>query len=228
MRKLLFIPIVHSESDLGSVAPSISRTSASLWGEKYWARHKAAVSAFWQTMADYLGHVEATNLKIYQDGLVAGGELGRRIVEEAARRGSKNYEIVLNLMKRGAEIRATEDASLLREEYEQISRLAQAGPPAPGTKAYAEYASNKDRLTDKRDRFVAETIDSTLRQGEVGLLFMGAYHDVVSLLAGDILVTELKERKKVKAYFEELASGRREGKFEQLAEYLGSSIGPPG
>lgn len=224
MRKLLYVPIVHTESDLGSMAPLISRRSASLWGEKYWARHKAAVSAFWQRVAGYLDSIDAANLRIYQDGLAVGGELGRKIVEEGARRGSKNYEIILNLMKRGAEIRATEDASLLKEEYEQISRLTQATPPGPGTTAFVEYASNRDRLTNERDTFVAETIDRTLREGEVGLLFMGAYHDVISLLAGDILVNELKEQKRVRAYFEGLVAGGHEEEFEQLAEYLASPI----
>jgi len=224
MRKLLFVPIIHTEADLGSAAPAIGRRSASLWGEKRWAQHKAVVSEFWQRVADYLSHIEAADLRIYQDGLLAGGELGRRIVEEGAKRGSKNYEIILDLMKRGAEIRATEDASLLKEEYEHISRLTQAKSPAHGMPTHMEYESHKERLTNKRDRFVAKTINETLGEGEVGILFMGAYHDVISYLARDIVVEQLKEQEKVKAYFQELMHGRHEREFEQLAEYLASPI----
>jgi hypothetical protein len=222
MRRLLYVPIIHTESDLGSAAPVIDRSSASLCGEERWARHKATVAAFWQRVADYLSHIDATNLKIYQDGLLASGELGRRIVEEGARRGSKNYEIILDLMKRGAEIRTTEDAGLLKQEYEHISRLTQAKSPTHVTLAYKEYESHKDRLTDERDRFVARTINETLGEGEVGILFMGAYHNAISHLAPDILVEQLKEQEKVKAYFEELAHGRSEKEFKQLAEYLTS------
>jgi len=222
MRKLLYVPVIHTESDLGSAAPAIGRHSASLFGEKRWARHKATVSAFWQRVADYLSHIEAADLKIYQDGLLAGGDLGRRIVEEGARRGSKNYEIILNLMKRGAEVRTTEDAGLLKQEYEHISRLTQAKSPAQRTRAYIEYESHKDRLTNERDRFVARTINETLAEGEVGILFMGAYHDIISHLALDIVVEQLKEQDKVKAYFEELVQGRNEEEFEQLTEYLAS------
>jgi len=224
MRKLLYVPIIHTEADLGSAAPAIGRRSASLCGEKRWAQHKAVVSEFWQRVADYLSHIEAADLRIYQDGLLAGGELGRKIVEEGARRGSKNYDIILDLIKRGAEIRATEDVSFLKAEYEHISRLTQAKSPAHGTPAHMEYESHKERLTNERDRFVARTIDETLSEGEVGILFMGAYHDVISHLAPDIVVEQIKEQEKVKAYFEELIHRRDEEEFEQLAEYLASPI----
>jgi len=222
MRKLLYVPIIHTEADLGSAASWIDRRSASICGDKRWARHKATVSEFWQRVADYLNHIEATNLRIYQDGLLASGDLGRKIVEEAARRGSKNYEIVLDLMKRGAEIRTTEDAALLKQEYEHISRLTQAKSSAHGTLAYKQYESYKDRLTDERDRFVASTINETLGEGEIGILFMGAYHDVISHLALDIVVEQFKEQDKVKAYFEELVQGGNEDRFDRLAEYLAS------
>jgi len=224
MRKLLHVPIIHTESDLGSAAPVIDQRSASLCGEKRWARHKATVSGFWQRMADYLSHIDAANLKIYQDGLLANGDLGRRIVEEGARRGSKNYEIILDLMKRGAEIRKTEDAALLEQEYEHISRLTKAKTPAQRIPAYMEYESHKDRLTNERDKCVAKAINETLAEGEVGILFMGAYHDVISHLARDIAVEQLKEQDKVKAYFKELMQGRLEEEFEKLAEYLASPI----
>ena len=54
------------------------------------------------------------------------------------RKGSKNYEIILDLIKRRAEIRTTEDAALLKEEYDHISRLTHAKSPAHGTLAYKE------------------------------------------------------------------------------------------
>jgi hypothetical protein len=56
---------------------------------------------------------------------------------------------------------------------------------------------------------------------------MGAYHDVISLLAPDIVVEQLKEREKAKAYFQELVRGRHEKESERLAEYLASPIVHP-
>jgi hypothetical protein len=64
-----------------------------------------------------------------------------------------------------------------------------------------------------------------LEDGEVGALFMGAYHDVIPHLARDIEIRQLKEREKVKAYFDELMYGRDERKFERLRKYINSAVG---
>ena len=173
------------ESDLGGVAAEVERRSAALCGEGRWARHKEVVSAFWRSIADYLGQIEAGHIKIYQDGLPGGGELGRKIVEEGARRGSKNYEIILDLAKRGAEIMKTEDASLLKEEYERLNLLAEAGKSAGCSGSQGGYGLRKDSLTNRRDRFIARTINETLAEGELGILFIGAYHDLITHLAQD-------------------------------------------
>lgn len=222
MRKLLYIPIIHTEFDMGSVASAVEGKSASLCGEERWAKHKEVVAKFWQGLTHYFDSLEATNLKIYQDGLPADGELGRRIIEEGARRGSKNHELILNLIQRGAEIRRTEDPSLLKEEYKYITKLAQSKSAAQKALAYAGYKLRKGRLMEERDKFVAKTIDETLKEGETGVLFMGSYHNVAPYLPRDIVVEEVKEREKINTYFKELISKGDGKRFEQLAEYLAS------
>jgi len=224
MRKLLYVPIIHMESDLGSIAPAIDNTSASLCGEERWSKHKETVSEFWDRIKDFLDRLDSTNLKIYQDGLPADGELGRRIIEEGAKRGSKNHQITLDLIKKGAEIRKTEDVSLLKEEYERIIRLAQAKSLAHRIVAYIGYKLHKGRLMAERDKFIAETINETLSEGETGILFIGTYHNVLPHLARDIAVEQVKEQEKVRAYFKGLISAKDEEKFEQLAAYLASPI----
>ncbi|MDO8669938.1 MAG: hypothetical protein Q7O66_00725, partial [Dehalococcoidia bacterium] len=92
------------------------------------------------------------------------------------------------------------------------------------TSSYEELKVFKAGLTEKRDRFMATTIDETMGDGEVAVLFVGAYHDVHLYLPADIAVQQLKERDRVKAYFEELASGRGEKRFRQLARYLRSPV----
>ena len=52
--------------------------------------------------------------------------------------------------------------------------------------AEARYNLVKDRLLEERDLFIARSIDSSLKEGETGLLFIGASHDVVSRIAKDI------------------------------------------
>jgi len=225
MRRLIYIPIIHTDADMGSLASALEQSTAAVCGEERWERHKTTASKFWQKVSDYLETLDARNLKVYQDGFVSDGDLGKKIIEEGVRRGSKNYEIVLNLLDRGAEIVSTEDVALLQEEYGLISRIIKAKTSSQRRLAYKEYESRKSQLTMERDNFTARTINETLEGGEVGLLFIGVYHDVVPHLAKDIVVEQLKEREKVKAYFDELMYGSDEKNFEQLAGYLNLAVG---
>jgi len=222
VRKLLYVPIIHTEPDLGSKATAIANKSASLLGEEKWAKHKETVAKFWESIADYFATVNASALKIYQDGLPAEGALGRKIIEEGAKRGSRNHQIILSLISRGAEIRKTEDLSFLKEEYEYISGLTRRGSAAEKTIAYARYKLRKSQLTTERDKFVAKTIAETLKEGETGVLFMGSYHNILRYLPKDIVVKQVKEREKVNTYFSVLTSQEHREKLEQLAEYLAS------
>ena len=220
MRKLLYVPVIHLDPDLGSVAPAIDKRSTQICGRERWKKHKQIVTTFWDNIEEYFKNLNADNLKIYQDGLMIDGELGQKIIEEGAQKGSRNYQIVLDLIGRGSEIRKTEDIALLKEEYDRILKLAQSKSLWDRTTAYIGYRFHRDKLMDKRDRFIADTINQTLKEAETGALFIGAYHDVLSLLAKDIAIEEVKKREKVKAYFKMLISGGNEERFNELAEYL--------
>lgn len=224
MRKLLYVPIIHDPSDLGSLGPILEKASSSYLGERRWARHRETVDAFWKTIDGFLASLDARTLKVYQDGLAAEGELGRKVVQEAARRGSNNHRILLALVKRGAEIRKTEDVGLLLEEGRHLLETTKGGSEGRASSDRVEYHQEQYRLTHRRDSFVAERINETLKQGENGILFMGADHDVLSRLAEDIGVVSVKEREKVRAYFQELLLGHDEEKLELLAGYLASPI----
>lgn len=226
MRRLIYIPIIHTDADMGSLASALEQSTAAVCGEKRWEKHKATASRFWQMVSGYLKTLDAKNLKVYQDGFVSSGNLGKKIIEEGVRKGSKNYEIILNLLNnRGAEIVSTEDVALLQEEYGYISRIIKAKTPSHRRLAYKEYESRKSQLTMERDSFIARAINETLEDGKVGLLFIGAYHDVIPHLAKDIAVEQLKEREWVKAYFDELMYGSDERNFEQLTRYINSAVG---
>jgi hypothetical protein len=131
-----------------------------------------------------------------------------------------NHQVILQLLNKGAEVRKTEDASLLMEEL----RLAREESGAASIPNPGDLNSRRVSLTEERDKFIAKTIDETLRIGETAVLFIGAYHNVHLYLPGDITVEYLKEQKKVKAYFEELISGGRGKRFEQLAWYLACPV----
>jgi len=220
MRELLYVPIIHVDSDLGSIASDIDKRSADICGEERWERHKQSVTIFWDKIEEYFKKLDTGNLKIYQDGLLADGELGQKIIEEGARKGSINFQIILDLMKRGGEIRKTEDVKLLKEEYDRILKLSQTKSLRERTTAYADYRIHKDRMMGKRDRFVANTINKNLKEKELGVLFMGAFHEVVQHIAKDIKIKEVKNIQKVRDYFKELMSGKNKEKFDQLTKYL--------
>jgi hypothetical protein len=224
MRRLLYVPVIHVDSDLGSIAPAIDKRSTEICGREHWEKHKQVVTTFWDQIEKYFKKLNAGNLKIYQDGLMADGELGQKIIEEGAQKGSRNYRIVLDLINSGGEIRKTEDIELLKEEYARILKLAQSKSLWERTTAYIGYRFRRDKLMDKRDRFIADTINQTLKEGERGVLFIGAFHDVTPYLAEDIHVEEVKNPQKVRDYFRTLISGGSEERFDELAEYLGSVV----
>ncbi len=224
MRRLLYVPVIHVESDLGSIASAIDKRSAEICGRKRWEKHRQTVTTFWDEIEEYFKKLDAENLKIYQDGLMADGELGQKIIMEGAKKGSRNYRIVLDLIKRGGEVRKTEDIALLKEEYGRILKLAQTKSLWEKTTAYIGYRFHKDQLMEKRDKFIATTINETLKEEETGVLFIGAFHDVIPHIADEIAVEEVKNREKVRDYFKVLISRGDERKFEQLAEYLTSNV----
>jgi hypothetical protein len=224
MKKLLYVPIIHMEADLGRVATVIDKTSSEVCGKERWDRHKKAVLEFWDSIANFFDLLTTSNLKIYQDGLMIGGELGKKIIEEGARKGSKNHKIVLRLMEKGGEIRKTEDIHLLKEEYDSLMKLSQTKSPLEKMLVYMGYKLRKNPLMEKRDKFIAERINETLQEGEVGVLFVGVYHNVLPRISKDTIVYELKERSKVKAYFDGLIRGKDEKRFSELAEYLASPV----
>jgi hypothetical protein len=81
-------------------------------------------------------------------------------------------------------------------------------------------------LLEDRDNFIAGTIESTLQEGDTGVLFIGAYHEVLSKLPADIRVVQVKEVTKVKEYHRVLTNitVKTRVQYQQLAEYLVSPV----
>src|SRR3990170_7080174 len=116
MRTLIYVPVIHMKADLGSMAKEVARRSAINLGEETYERHQETVNAFWTAIAEYFRALNVTGMKIYQDGMVVEGDIGRRIIEESSKSGSKNYELLMDLINRGAVLVKTEDFKLVKEE----------------------------------------------------------------------------------------------------------------
>ena len=226
MKKLLYVPVIHEEADLGSVAAPAGKRSREFFGNARWERHKEIVTAFWDRLSDYFSNIDPTGLRIYQDGLAAGGELGRKIIKEGAQRGSKNYQIVLDLIKRGGAVQKTEDIEILKKELERIFQVIRNESSDKKDSTPLEDRLEGDRLMEERDRFVAKTIGDTLKEGERGVLFMGAFHRVIRYLPDDVEILEVKNIQKVRDYFKFLISNHDEETFEKLAAYMASPVNP--
>jgi hypothetical protein len=175
---------------MGSASASLEKAGISTLGKQRWQENQKKIESFWLDLekeVDDLG-LDVGKLRIYQDGLPCAGALGERIVRETAAKGSKNYQIVQKLMDRGAKIEATESADLLRQEYGYIKALLEAKTDEMKRMAEERYSQVKDKLLEDRDLFIARAIDATLAEGETGLLFIGASHNVLPKIAGDIEV----------------------------------------
>jgi len=187
---LIVIRIVHTPFDMGSVREDLVKEGVARMGRQRWEENQRRIEQFWnevETEVDLLG-LDSKGLHIYQDGLPCAGALGERIVRETAAKGSRNYQIVQKLMDQGARIEATESPTLLRQEYDYIKAFMEAKSDVERREAEASYNSVKDKLLEERDAFIAGSIDTTLGDGETGLLFIGASHDVIPKLPKDIEV----------------------------------------
>jgi hypothetical protein len=237
MRTLIYVPVIHTSADLGSIAEHVAKKGISDLGAQLWEKHKRTVEGFWNVVSDYFESMDVNGVKIYQDGMVADDEVGRKIVEDTARAGSKNYQLILRLLERGAVLIKTEDLSLVRKEYDRLQAIVRARSITRKLIAFAKYKLVKTALLNKRDVFIAERIEQTLQAGETGILFIGAFHHVKKRLkhglgpcpsvstSVPIRVIEIKEAAKVKKYQELLPFYRkRERLFDELGAYLVAEI----
>jgi hypothetical protein len=195
LRRLVHVPIVHGQADLGPIQESVRQAYLDKGGEVAWKASREALAEFWNAMEIAMDRlpIDYTKLRLYQDGLPVCG-LEEKIVRDLAQQGGTNYRILLKLKERGAKIEGTEDPDLLRKEYELIMAGVHAGAGSLG--AGAAKGGNAEvlrDLLDRRDRFVAQRIDKTLQTGETGILFLGALHRAAAMLPNTIQVISLSD-----------------------------------
>ncbi|MBI5232873.1 MAG: hypothetical protein HY880_00810 [Deltaproteobacteria bacterium] len=227
MRRLYYVPIIHTSADLGVIGGEAFRRGAERTGEDVWTKHVETVSNFWLALEGYFSAFDAHGVRIYQDGMMTDGEMGERIVKEGAEKGSKNSMIILELLKKGAILTKTEDLGLLRKEYTLLLEISKAAGPVEKLWTYLKYRLIKKRLLKKRDEYIAGRINGTLKDQETAVLFIGAYHDVRPGLAADIHVIEVKDIKKVRDYQGKFIHPLRyKDEIAVLLKYLVSRVGP--
>ncbi len=186
-RRLLIVPIIHGEEDLGSLARSVKEQKIRRLGFKGWRKNVAAVDRAWARAEVFFASLPKNlrGWRLYQDGLpVCGRE--REIVAELAANGRRNHSLLRSLVDRGAELIGTESPALLIEELENARRSLSG---ASGVLTPSNAAS----LLERRDRFMAARIAETLPPAGIGVLLAGALHNVGVYLPPDIVIERPSE-----------------------------------
>jgi len=204
MRKLLIIPIFHTGVDMGAFKERMDRITEKQFGKVERQRHKENIEKFWEeldkSLEKRIKDIDIRKVKIYQDAQVVNGLVGIKIVEEIAERGSRNHQIILKLINKGAVLMKTESFEALKEEYFLIKSMMTAKNPVEAEQAAIAYEKRKGDLLRRRDEYIARNIDKTLKEGETGILFIGATHNVEDRLPPTINVEHLKNHR-AKAFF---------------------------
>jgi pheromone shutdown protein TraB len=225
MRTLIYVPVIHTSADLGSIAKEVAKRGIMDLGQELWEKHRRTVEGFWNVVSDYFDSIDVKGMKIYQDGMVADDEVGKKIAEHTAKAGSKNYQLILRLLERGAILMKTEDFKLVKKEYDRLLSITQAKSITKKIIAFIKYKLVKTVLLNRRDNFITTRIDQTLKNGEKAILFIGAFHNIKKRLPLDIQIKEVKDAAKVKRYQKLLPFYNKNGKqFDELGKYLVSEV----
>ncbi len=129
-RRLIYLPIVHTQADMGALKESVARATLEKTGRAGLARKTAAIDQIWTAIEAAIDALALSfdRVRLYQDGLpVCGREA--EIVTELAQAGSRNHQLLLRLMAQGAVLMGTESGDLLVQEYQLARQSLSARPP---------------------------------------------------------------------------------------------------
>jgi hypothetical protein len=195
-RSLIYVPIIHTQADLGALGELVQRIKIKRLGRRAWNHNAHLIDGLWTKIEGAIAglKLDYERVRVYQDGLP---ECGREleIVAELAKVGSRNHRLLLELHEKGARIMGTESPELLIEEYKLMTAHL-AGDRNQTVKGSASQVAMRGLLA-KRDQYIANRIDCTLLAGESGILFLGMLHSLSTLLAKDIRLVfpiELSQR----------------------------------
>ncbi len=187
-RTLIYLPIIHTQADMGALQGSVAAATIAKVGRAGLARKASAIDRVWTEIESAIVALDLqfNRLRLYQDALpVCGREA--EIVTELAQAGSRNHQLLLRLMAQGAILMGTESSDLLVQEY-QLAKQSLTGQPPRSAGVAAKRLAANDNLLQRRDQFIAQRINDTLKPGETGILFLGMLHALERYLQPDIKV----------------------------------------
>ena len=175
LKKLVYVPILHPRPQ---AAPQ---------------KGPSAIDEMWEGIAAKITELALPweKTRIYQDGLpVCGDEL--KVVEKLAASGSRNHQLLLKLVARGAQLAGTESMELLLREHDLLNALLLKKSGTEQAAGMAQYQAKSRELLKVRDGFIFHRIKSALLQEDsVPLVFMGVMHCLDKLLQKDFLISHV-------------------------------------
>jgi len=196
-RNLLVVPIVHTSADLGQLHDCVTRVKRQQGATKATLKKsEKEVEAFWSTLQEAIvaWEIDFSKLIVFQDALpwdpTRSPALEHRVVSDLAQKNSRNHQLLMWLMDRGAKVVGTEDPQLLVEDYNLIKKLieTQLSDTSEVENILDSLKAQQQSLLRKRDEYIASRIGAVLNKGEVGIIFLGMLHRIESYLSLEIHV----------------------------------------
>ena len=163
-RKLLLVPLIY--------APRMDDEEGATLLQRYWDEMQTQVAS----LADALGGLD----HVYHESLTESGSQGLEYLTAVDQR---SHSFVEKKVQDGATLEATEDQELLAETLD-LQRFLMA--PLSSQKVALKLREWYSESNKSRYEHIAERIDATLGEGQVGLLMISEGHQVQ--FPGDIEV----------------------------------------
>lgn len=188
MRTLYYVPMIHSDKELGDLGRIIKTVREKIYGKSASDHDEKAIENLWEPIRLWIHQTikDARGLVIYQDGIPTGSrekvyQLFNLVLAEHPE--SPLFRFTKELIEMGAVLEGTGDINLLVKRIAVYREIYQAAEKCRNLSDIQNFIVKKveeqDELILQADRFIAKRINETLPEGGRGILFMGYRHRVV-------------------------------------------------
>ena len=127
------------------------------------------VETYWREVKNRIGDLQAKLggiNKIYHELIDVGGKKGFEAIKSLSK---KSYQITRTLSQKGAALEAVEDGDLVRESMDWARCLAIYPQSERALRKISQFYVE---VMQKRDAYITKRIDDTLKDNEIGILFI--------------------------------------------------------
>jgi len=172
-RTILYVPMLHQRIDTGfsedcTAIGARPDPETAAYADRLFAEIDLYALRYWGQIGPKLEVRRIDN--IYPEALYSDFEDDRRDFERVRKGGSRAADFVLSMHEKGVPVVPIEDRGLIKE----ATTLRMTATFITSHESMKEEIEENIRA---RDRFIARRIDEDLKDGETGVLLLGASHD---------------------------------------------------